>query len=184
MSDPAQSQSPDAAVLCTTCGLCCTGYFYTYVNLETKDVENIQTVVKRVLISGKDNQILRLPCQFWINQCTIYDHRPVICSKYQCKLLKAVEAESFSLKNALTVIEQAKAMIAEIDSLLPALPDTGFRQQLVGYVKALEDKVENSTQDTILRLKAGVLMIFFAKHFGIKRLFDGPGIMKPGDESS
>ena len=77
----------------------------------------------------------------------------------------------------LAKVRQAQALIAELEGLLPAAAETNFRRRLLGHVKHLEQLKIQSDADTALRLKAGVLLIFFKQHFGVSKFFEHPGMM-------
>jgi hypothetical protein len=119
------------------------------------------------------------PCPLWQGQCTIYtsSHYPHFCRTYKCKLLKEVLDENTSLPDSLTVVQQAKGMIHELETLLPSSPNTNFRERLVAHLEDLEElKTSNGQENTDLefRLKADTLLIFYEKVFGVTDLVDKP----------
>ena len=68
--------------------------------------------------------------------------------------------ETVQLPEALTVIEQTKEMIAEVESLLPDSPNPNFRERLVGHLEkgGFEEEFER---------KAKKLIGVFDKQFGV-----------------
>jgi hypothetical protein len=114
------------------------------------------------------------PCPLWQGQCTIYTspHYPRFCRTYKCKLLKAVLDETTSLPKALTVVEQAKSMIQELEALLPLSQNTNFRERLVAHMEYLEKSAGQGNEETDFLLKAGALLTFYKDHFGVKDLVE------------
>jgi len=80
-----------------------------------------------------------------------------------------VIAENTSLPNALTVIEQAKEMIREAESLLPDSAETNFRQRLV---TELEEENGLARTDAEFRSKAEALLGYYEKVFGVDDLVE------------
>lgn len=78
-------------------------------------------------------------------------------------------AENTSLPNALTVIQQAKEMIREVESLLPESAETNFRQRLV---TELEEANGLAYTDAKFRSKAEALLGFYEKVFGVDDLVE------------
>jgi hypothetical protein len=112
------------------------------------------------------------PCPLWQGICTIYDSPsyPRACNTYKCKLLKRLLDESTPLDDALAVVRDAKAMIEEVESLLPASSNGNFRERLAVH---LSDCMESTiTEDLEFRKKAGTLLEFYEAHFDVKDIFD------------
>ncbi len=78
-------------------------------------------------------------------------------------------AENTSLPNALTVIEQAKEMIREVESLLPDSTEVNFRQRLV---TELEEANGLAHTDAEFRSKAEALLEFYEDVFGVDDLVE------------
>ena len=181
MATHSDQHLPNAERLCTACGLCCTGHLFNHAFLEENEVD-LALQLGFTLQEKNENHRFPQPCQFWADRCMIYLDRPNVCQRYQCKILKAVATNQLELSQALALVAITKKMIAEIELLMPILPEPSFRRRLVSNIKHLEAKQCNNAEDAILRLKAGALMVFFTKEFGVKDLFDGSGIMKPEGE--
>lgn len=81
-------------------------------------------------------------------------------------------AENTSLSNALTVIEQSKEMIREVESLLPESGEANFRQRLV---TELEGANGLARTDAEFRSKAEALLGFYEKVFGVDDLVEKAG---------
>jgi len=123
----------------------------------------------KVFRSDPNQRGFSQPCPLWKGECTIYTtpQYPHACRSYNCKLLKEVIAEKTSLPHALTVIEQAKGMIHEVETLLPPSPIINFRERLVA-------QLEEENADPKFRQKADALLNFYENVFGVKDLVDTP----------
>ena len=102
-------------------------------------------------------------------------HYPHFCRTYKCKLLKQLLDETTSLPDALTVIQHAKGMIAELETSLPNSPNTNFRERLVAHLEEVEhlklsDEEEHTDKD--FRQKASALLLVYEKVFGVKDVVD------------
>lgn len=164
------NESP-ANMLCKSCGLCCTGHLFVWAKLRPSELDPAESLGLNVFRSDPNERGFSQPCPLWQGQCTVYDspHYPHVCRSYKCKLLKEVIAENTSLPNALTVIEQAKAMIREVESLLPASAETNFRQRLV---MELEEADGLALTNAEFRLKAESLLDFYETAFGVDDLVE------------
>ncbi len=157
-------ESP-ATVLCKSCGLCCSGHLFAWVKLRSPEliaIENLGVNVAR----EPQHRGFSQPCPLWNGECTIYDspHYPRACRTYKCKLLKKVLEETVTLPEALIVVQQAKEIIREVESLLPS-SNGNFRECLVAYI-------ERGNADTKFQQKAMLLLDFYKDYFGVKDLID------------
>ncbi|GJQ53394.1 MAG: hypothetical protein HKUEN02_22410 [Anaerolineaceae bacterium] len=160
-----------ANLLCKSCGLCCTGYLFIWAKLRPSELDPAESLGLNVFRSNPAERGFSQPCPLWQRQCMVYDssHYPHVCRSYKCKLLKEVIAENTSLPNALTVIEQAKEMICEVESLLPDSAATNFRQRLV---TELEESNRLAQADARFRSKAEALLGFYETVFGVDDLVE------------
>jgi hypothetical protein len=166
-----------ANTLCKSCGLCCTGHLFIWAKLRPAELDPAEALGMTVFRSDPRQRGFSHPCPLWKGQCTIHDspHYPHVCRSYKCKLLKEVIGENISLVNAQTRVEQAKAMIRELDAILPCLPNNNFRERLVARIEYLQrsDGLDDAEQDFLL--KAGKLLAFYEDVFGVNDLVDNPG---------
>ena len=169
------NESP-STILCKSCGLCCTGHLFVWAKLKSAELSSAQSLGLHVFGSEPSQRGFSQPCPLWDGQCTIYTspQYPHFCRTYKCKLLKEVLDESTSLPFALTVIQQAKEMIHDVESLLPNSPNPNFRERLVAQLEALEDSDRQQDMDLEFRQKADALLLFYEKVFGVKDLVDTP----------
>ncbi len=165
-----------ANLLCKSCGLCCTGHLFIWAKLRPSELDPAESLGLKVFRSNPAERGFSQPCPLWQGQCTVYDspHYPHVCRSYKCNLLKEVIAENTSLPNALTVIEQAKEMIREVESLLPDSAEVNFRQRLV---TELEDANGLAHADAEFRSKAEALLDIYKKIFGVDDLVEKPDVI-------
>jgi uncharacterized protein len=170
MTDTDETNLSPADTLCVTCGLCCTGNLFLWAKLKSVEVETVRRLGLNVLGVEPENRGFGLPCPLWAGKCPIHTSPdyPHACRTYKCKLLKQVIDEATPLPEALSVIEQTKAMIKELKTLLPNSNSNNFRERLV-------DHMENQGKaDPKFMQKARELLILYEKQFGVKGLIDLP----------
>ena len=80
--------------------------------------------------------------------------------------------ESTTLPEALTIVQEAKGIIEEVDDLLPPSSNRNFRERLVAHVENLEKSPELDDVDLEFRHKAGTLLTFYRDRFGVKDIVD------------
>ena len=117
------------------------------------------------------------PCPLWQGECTIYasPHYPHACRAYKCKLLKEMLGDNVSLPEALAIVEMAKGMIEEVEALLLPSSTPNFRERLVAHLEHLKTMPGQENTDLEFRLKAGALLGFYEKVFGVTDVVDTPG---------
>lgn len=166
MTEPQESP---ASTLCKACGLCCTGHLFLWARLNASELNPSQSLGLHVIRNDPRQRGFTLPCPLWDQHCTIYasPNCPRVCHSYKCKLLKELLDEQVTLSDALPVIEQAKQMIRELETRLPASSKRNFREQLVERLE------RENTQPEFLQ-KAGELISFYEDRFGVNDLVDKP----------
>ncbi len=169
-----ETNESQASILCRSCGLCCTGHLFIWTKLKSAELDAAQALGLNVFRSDPRQRGFSQPCPLWQGQCTIYTspHYPHFCRTYKCKLLKGLLDENTSLPDALTVIEQAKEMIQEVETLLPNSSNTNFRERLVAHLEALEKSNEQDNMDLEFRRKADALLTFYEQIFGVDDLIE------------
>lgn len=172
-----ETHESQANILCKSCGLCCTGHLFIWAKLRPAELDPTEALGMTVFRSDPGQRGFSQPCPLWEGQCTIYasPHYPHVCRAYQCKLLKEVIREGTSLSNALTVIEQAKGMIHEVEALLPSSRNMNFRERLVAHFEYLERLEASGTQESTepeFQRKAAALLTFYEQVFGVDDLVE------------
>lgn len=163
------------ALLCKTCGLCCTGHLFAWAKLRPAELDPAEALGMSVFRTDPTQRGFSQPCPLWEGQCTIYTtpHYPHACRAYQCKLLKEVLADKTLLPHALTVIEGAMQRIKEVEALLPPSPNPNFRERLVTQLES-QTAANKEATDAELSQKADALLIFYEEVFGVTDLVDTP----------
>ena len=179
MTDTDRTNESPGTILCKSCGLCCTGHLFSWVRLKASELAPSRALGLNVIRSDPRQRGFTQPCPLWQGQCTVYTspHYPRVCRTYQCKLLKEVLDENTSLPEALTVVQQAKGTIHEVEALLPSSPNPNFRERLVAQLenlKRIKASAGQENADLGFRQKAGALLTFYEEVFGVKDLVDGP----------
>lgn len=174
-----ETEESQANTLCKSCGLCCTGHLFISTKLRSAELDPARTLGLNVFGPEPGQRGFSQPCPLWQGQCTIYTspHYPHFCRTYKCKLLKEVLDENISLPNALTVVEQAKGMIHELEVLLPGSSNIGFRERFVAHFEGLDrlgSPAREEKRDLEFRLKADELLNFYEVVFGVKDVVDKP----------
>ena len=114
MTAAAETEVDRASALCLSCGLCCSGGLFDYVELDDED----RTRFGEAGLSSPDRLPLLRP-HFISSACSVYAIRPWRCSDYRCRVLDAHVAGDIDAPGAHSLVEQAKAMRALVDDALP-----------------------------------------------------------------
>jgi len=176
MTQTDEIRESHGTILCKACGLCCTGYLFSWVKLRSAELVPSQALGLNVILSDPRQRGFSQPCPVWQGQCTIYTspHYPHACRTYKCKLLREVLDENIPLPKALPVVQQAKELIHELEALLPDSPNINFRERLVAHMEYLEGSARRENADLEFQRKARALLTFYEKHFGVKDLVNNP----------
>ena len=169
MPDDDNAGEPHESTLCKSCGLCCTGHLFFWVRLNASELDHAEALGLNVVRTDPRQRGFTQPCPVWDEVCTVYSspHYPRGCRKYQCKLLKQMTAGAVGLPEALDVVQQALAMIREVEPFLSSSPQLSFRERLVAQLE-----VGGAGPD--FQLKANTLLTYFDRHFGVNDFFDAP----------
>jgi hypothetical protein len=173
MYEPDTSQ---ANTLCRACGLCCTGHLFIWTKLRPAELDPVEALGMPVLRSEPRQRGFNQPCPLWKGECTVYasPHYPHACRAYKCKLLKEMLVEEVSLPEALRIVEIAKEMIQEVETLLPASSTPNFRERLVEHLERLKTSTGQDDIDLEFHRKAGALLGLYEKVFGVTDVVDEP----------
>jgi hypothetical protein len=167
MTDKDETGTAQATRLCKSCGLCCTGYLFSWVRLKAADLDTSEALGLYVIRSDPRQRGFTQPCPLWDGQCTVYTspHYPRGCRNYQCTLLKELIAGNVQLPVAVDVVEQAMAMIADVEVHVPKSAKVSFRERLIALM-------EQGNTNADFQLKADALLRYFDNHFGVNDFFD------------
>lgn len=170
-SRPSQEASKYAVQsLCLTCGLCCDGTLFSYVEIESDDNDaalalDIQTV------GEPGPRILKQHCPAHKNcSCTIYQNRPNTCRNFQCALLKRFNKHRISQAEALKIIRDAVKLRDEVKrGMRSALGENNYSfDEFTARLKARwkdADSVEARDRVSELFRKFAILWLCINKNF-------------------
>jgi len=164
---PGMTDSP-ANLLCKACGLCCSGHLFSWVRLDANELDRVEKLGLTVIRNDPRQRGFLQPCARWDGTCTVYTSPdyPRSCARYKCKQFKElIEAET-SLPDALAKVQQAHAMIRDLEAYLPASQTVSFRERLLTQ---MEDR---SPENGPFREKARDLIAYFEDFFGAMDFFD------------
>jgi hypothetical protein len=109
----------DESLLCTACGLCCTGALHDAALLGEDEVKAAKAIGLPVLPSATPPSFA-LPCpKFDGAICTIYESRPRACAAYACRLLEDVSAGR-PLASALEIVGEARRLAETLRQTMPS----------------------------------------------------------------
>ena len=176
-TDSHELSESQAQTLCKSCGLCCNGSLFIWTKLKSVELVPAQALGLKVFGPEPSQRGFSQPCSLWDGQCTIYasPNYPHACQKYKCKLLKEVTDETVPLANALSIIQQTKKMIDELEMLLPVSSNNNFRERLVAQIERLQESVQQGESDPEFLRKVGELLTLYEKRFGVKGLIERRG---------
>ena len=176
MTSPNETNETPANALCKSCGLCCTGHLFIWTKLRSAELDSAEALGLQVFRSVPRQRGFSQPCPLWQGQCTVYSSPdyPHFCRTYKCKLLKKLMEETVSLSETLGTIQEAKAVIHEVEARLPASPQTNFRERLVEHLEDLEKKSAWDEADLAFRRKADELLVLYERVFGVDDLVENP----------
>lgn len=175
MTDTQSPNGTEGNRLCKSCGLCCTGHLFSWTKLRSAELDAVESLGVKVIRAVPSQRGFNQPCPLWEETCTIYASAdyPHFCRVYKCKLLKSLLEGTTSLDEALTAVQHTKALIEELDALLPPSQATNFRERVVAYIDTLLDDQSPSQQpDAGVRQKIEALLTRYATDFGVKDLVD------------
>lgn len=114
-SEPSVSLS----TLCQRCGLCCDGNLFSHVPLLIGEAAAMRRNGLEVLQRPDGSSALLQRCAALDGRCcTVYADRPERCRRYGCLLYIALAEGEADLEEALAVVDEAHALIADVGAAL------------------------------------------------------------------
>ncbi|MCK6584634.1 MAG: hypothetical protein L6Q49_16185, partial [Anaerolineales bacterium] len=153
---------------CKACGLCCSGHLFAWVRLDASELDKVEKLGLRVVRDDPRQRGFLQPCPVWDGICTVYTSPdyPRSCQKYKCRQFKALVDEKTSLSDAMAKVQQAHAMIRELEAYLSASQTLSFRERLLA-------KMQNRSEENAeFNQKAQRLISYFEDFFGVMDFFD------------
>lgn len=171
------TRKSQANTLCKACGLCCTGHLFIWTKLRSAELDSLEELGLKVIRSVPRHRGFNQPCPLWKGQCTIYESPtyPHFCRTYKCALLKNVLDETTTLPEALSLVEQTKGLIQDLEALLPDSGNPNFRESLAAQMEALENPKETAgDEDVEFQRKGSSLLALYEKVFGVDDVMEMP----------
>ena len=89
------SELSNKLIKCKRCGKCCTKKFFKSILMMPEDIKRIEkrfnkpieeifapSELSKINHCGKDFLAINQPCKFYVEGCTIYEDRPLVCRQY------------------------------------------------------------------------------------------------------
>ena len=131
--------------LCPNCGLCCDSTLFADVELRAgDDVKRLKQLGLTLHQKTKTKLAFSQPCACFDGKlCQIYADRPNRCWKFDCGLLKHVDAGEMTAGAALMKISVAKRQAEKIRELLLSLGQHDEREALTHrYAEAMSAPID------------------------------------------
>ena len=171
---PVPGDVPAESDLCVSCGMCCDGTFLDWAPvLPDDDLRGLQRVGHPVQQSDERGDHFALPCPALVDTCcTVYGHRPSICSTYRCALLEAFARDDVDGPAALGIIESTLevrdrvriGIARRLDSSVPRSLSSAYAA-LTALHDGSADPVAARRADADLLLDVALLRRLLSRHF-------------------
>jgi hypothetical protein len=162
-----------ASRLCRSCGICCTGAMFAYVDVAPEEEARIRSRLPVLPAEGARGAHFLLGCPGHSpSGCSLYDDRPVVCARYRCDLLVALDRGDVSYESALGITREIKALYERLDRGMPPgkfLWDRAVKLRDAGVPAAVAERRRHG--EMLLDLK--VLERFLRKHLDGRTSTDG-----------
>jgi Fe-S-cluster containining protein len=147
--------------LCPNCGLCCDSTLFADVELRAADdTKRLKQLGLTLVQKTKSKVAFAQPCACFDGKlCGIYADRPRQCRKFECGLLKRVDAGEMKAGAALKKISEAKILSGKVRGLLLSVGQNDERLALTKrYSQAMSAPVDLSASENDSELR-GELML-------------------------
>jgi hypothetical protein len=147
--------------LCPNCGLCCDSTLFADVELRAADdTKRLKQLGLTLVQKTKSKVAFAQPCACFDGKlCGIYADRPRQCRKFECGLLKRVDAGEMEAGAALKKISEAKILSGKVRGLLRSVGQNDQRLALTKrYSQAMSAPVDLSASENDSELR-GELML-------------------------
>jgi Fe-S-cluster containining protein len=147
--------------LCPNCGLCCDSTLFADVELRAADdTKRLKQLGLTLVQKTKSKVAFAQPCACFDGKlCGIYADRPRQCRKFECGLLKRVDAGEMEAGVALKKISEAKILSGKVRGLLRSVGQNDERLALTKrYSQAMSAPVDLSASENDSELR-GKLML-------------------------
>lgn len=150
--------------ICIHCGLCCDGTLFNWGNISSNEVLDELFQTETIKADGNETIVFSQPCQFLKNcSCSIYNSetpkRPLVCSKFKCKLLNNYEANQISYSESIILIEKTKELALKNDKLIDEAFSKLKELSTSKKIKFLKNKLEVAENQAEFRKKYGNILL-------------------------
>ncbi|MEG3639682.1 YkgJ family cysteine cluster protein [Magnetococcus sp. PR-3] len=168
--DAPNNRAVEAGNLCKSCGLCCTGSFFSFVNVFVQEQARLTELGIPTYEQGKGEIVFDQPCpRLKESCCSIYDERPKKCQGYNCQLLKSIWMGDISTEEGAALIQQAKSrylwLIDQARDLDPVHPaQINLRTFLYNFYRKQKKRPLNAKERDFVRSTFDYLCLI-RRHF-------------------
>jgi uncharacterized protein len=128
--------------LCQDCGLCCDGTLFDSVTFQLQDVLQPLQLAGITLQQKENEQYFLQPCAAYNNKaCAVYEHRPQVCRKFECKLLQQFQNGEISLEKAIVIVVETARQRDELFAAIQAVMELP-RNLSLNHVTKVFDKTQ------------------------------------------
>lgn len=100
--------------------MCCDGTLFTHVSLQPAEVTAMQQRGLPLARRADGSPALAQHCAALDGRtCTVYADRPASCRRYHCQLYAALAEKEVSLDEALSIVDEARALVDAVGRALP-----------------------------------------------------------------
>lgn len=101
--------------------MCCDGTLFNSVTLVPDDLPKLEKYKHLLELKIRSEQATYdEPCPLHTAAgCSAYEDRPATCERYHCGVLRSVMKNELSEAEALLIIAEGKALVAEVKQLVP-----------------------------------------------------------------
>lgn len=169
-----------ATRLCTACGMCCDGTMFQVVKMQPGDcAADLARLGMRIRSKGGEFH-MEQPCAALKElRCTIYESRPTRCRLFHCQQLRLLEAGDTGEAAAMALINETRALAAEVRELIV---QNGLRedgQALVDrFERVMSTPVDATLEPELASLRADLDRAMCKLRVIINREFRPPPLTK------
>ena len=135
-----------SAQLCQACGICCTGAFFSHVNITKKEVEALEGTMIKTIVDTKGKPVFAQPCPALEGtSCSIYEKRPGSCRSFLCDLTRDVLNGRTDYGTALEAVDELKMLTTW---LVKHAPGRAGKRQAPADIKAAVEGIFSAWRKT------------------------------------
>ena len=160
MRSTATSNEPLVSELCPSCGLCCNGVLFGDVELRRGDNAKHLAELGMELSRKGRKECFNQPCTCFDGKwCQIYPERPQRCRRFECKLLKQVQAGEVAVPTALKSITEARRQAEAVRKLVRELGHVDERVPLNRrYAAAVAEPIDLAAGDQRVEQRSELML--------------------------